>query len=464
MGGSEECGTALVGERRSHSLVTLPAEESLSPAGLVADRGHQVSVRLPSVSVMEQPIVPFDIDIPQTDLDDLNRRLENTRWPEEPPGVGWDNGIPVGYLRELADYWRTRYDWRAEERKLNALPQFTTEIDGHDVHFVHVRSPEPNALPLVLTHGWPGSIVEFLEVIGPLADPRAHGGDPADAFHVVAPSPPGFTLSGPTRETGWTVARVARAWAELMRRLGYPRYVAHGGDFGALVSRELGLIDSEHVAALHLTLLVSASATPENADFSVEAEKRSVEKGYRYDYELSGYAAIQSTKPQLISYGLTDSPIAQLAWIADGFKSWTDSTNVPEDAVDRDAMLTNVMLYWLTGTAGSSARYYKEGVETWGELEPESSVPTAVAVFPHDIHLPFRRLAERNNNIVRWTEFDRGGHFGAMEEPDLFIDDLRESFRAYRGPRSPTELSTSIPSVCCRASVHSTGSGPRRRS
>lgn len=381
---------------------------------------------------MNQPITPFRIDIPQADLDDLARRLGNTRWPEEPPGVGWSNGIPVAYLRELAEYWRTRYDWRAQERKLNSLPQFTTEIDGHRVHFLHVRSPEPDALPLVLTHGWPGSIVEFLDVLDPLADPRAHGGNPADAFHLVVPSPPGFTLSGPTREAGWSVTRVAKAWAELMRRLDYSRYVAHGGDFGSLISRELGRIDSEHVVALHLTSLPSASAKSENADLSIESEKRSIEKGYRYNYELSGYAWIQSTKPQLIAYGLTDSPVTQLAWIADGFKAWTDSTDVPEDAVDRDALLTNVMLYWLTGTAGSSARYYKEGVEAWGEPEPESQVPTAVAVFPHDIALPIRKLAERNNNIVRWTEFDRGGHFAAMEEPDLVIGDLREFFRDYR--------------------------------
>jgi pimeloyl-ACP methyl ester carboxylesterase len=380
-------------------------------------------------------IRPFKLDVSRADLDDLRDRLHRTRWPDEPAGVGWSHGIPVGYLRELAAYWATTYDWRKQEARLNAFPQFTTELDGHRVHFVHVRSPEPDALPLVLTHGWPGSIVEFLEVIGPLADPRAHGGDPADAFHVVVPSPPGFGLSGPTRETGWTVARVADAWAELMRRLGYDRYVAHGGDFGALTSRALGLAHPEQVAAVHLTQVFDASATAENADLSVEAEKRSVEAGYRYEYELGGYAAIQATRPQLIAYGLTDSPVFQLAWIADGFKQWTDSTDVPEDAVDRDALLTNVMLYWLTGTAGSSARYYKEGTETWGEPEPPSPVPTAVAVFPHDIAIPVRRLAERNHNIVRWTEFDRGGHFAAMEEPDLLIGDLREAFRDYRSRR-----------------------------
>jgi pimeloyl-ACP methyl ester carboxylesterase len=293
--------------------------------------------------------------VPQAQLDDLARRLEQTRWPDEPSRVGWSHGIPVGYLRELAEYWRAGYDWRAQEARLNRFPQFTTDLDGHPVHFVNVRSPEPAALPLVLTHGWPGSIVEFLELIGPLTDPRAHGGDPADAFHVVVPSPPGFGLSGPTRETGWTVARVARAWAELMDRLGDDRYVAHGGDFGALTSRALGLAQPERVAAVHVTQVFDASATAETADFSVEAEKRSVEAGYRYEYELGGYAAIQSTRPQLIAYGLTDSPVFQLAWIADGFKQWTDSTDVPEDAVDRDAMLTNVMLYWLTGTTTSCA-------------------------------------------------------------------------------------------------------------
>jgi pimeloyl-ACP methyl ester carboxylesterase len=385
---------------------------------------------------MSEDIRPFRIDIPQAALDDLHRRLDHTRWPEEPAGLGWSYGIPVDYLRELAHYWRTQYDWRAHEARLNELPQFTTELDGHEVHFIHVRSPEPDAdanpLPLLLTHGWPGSFVEFLDTIKPLTDPRNHGGNPEDAFHLVIPTPPGFGFSGPTRESPWTVERIARAWAELMRRLGYERYAAHGGDLGALVSRELGMLDPDHLVALHLTSVFSATADQETADFSIENEKRSVEKQYTYEYELGGYAAIQGTKPLLMAYGLTDSPIAQLAWIADGFKAWTDSENVPEDAVDRDALLTNVMLYWLTGTAGSSARYYKEGFSGWGQLEPDSATPLNVAVFPHDISLPIRRLAERNNNVVRWTEFDRGGHFGAMEEPDLIVADLREALRAYR--------------------------------
>lgn len=377
-------------------------------------------------------IRPFRIEVPQADLDDLHDRLARTRFPDGLPDVGWDYGVPPDYIKELAQYWQTSYDWRKHEARLNEFPQFTTEIDDQNVHFLHVRSPEPEALPLILTHGWPGSVVEFMDIIGPLTDPRAYGGDPADAFHLIVPSLPGFGFSGPTHETGWTVARVARVWIELMSRLGYERYAAHGGDFGAAISRELGLADPEHVVALHVTQIFSAGATAENADFSVEEEQRSVEAGYRYEYELGGYAMIQGTRPQLIAYGLTDSPVFQLAWIADGFKEWTDSINVPEDAVDRDALLTNVMLYWLTGTAGSSARYYKEGTETWGEPEPPSPVPTAVAVFPHDIAVPIRRLAEENHNIVRWTEFDRGGHFPALEVPDLLIGDLRKALRNFR--------------------------------
>jgi microsomal epoxide hydrolase len=376
-------------------------------------------------------IRPYRITIPESQLDDLNRRLDATRWPDEAPGVGWSHGIPLSYLRELAGYWRTRYDWRAQEARLNSFPQFRTEIDGHDVHFLHVRSAVPDALPLVLTHGWPGSIVEFLDVIGPLTDPAAHGGDPADAFHVVVPTLPGFGFSGPT-PGGWSVKRVAPAWAELMRRLGYDRYAAHGSDFGAGVSRELGLIDPEHLVAVHLTQIFSATVTAENADMSEPAERRAVEQGYRYEYELGAYGMLQASRPQTLAYALTDSPVGQLGWIAERFKDWTDSTDVPEDAVDRDALLTNVMVYWLNGTAGSSARYYRDGAENWGQPDPPSTVPTAVAVLPHDIGSPVRRIAERTNKIVRWTEFDRGGHFAAMEEPDLVVADLRAAMRDYR--------------------------------
>ncbi len=376
-------------------------------------------------------IRPFSIDIPQADLDDLHERLARTRWPDELPGAGWSRGIPLTYMRELAEYWRSAYDWRAEEARLNRFPQFTTTIDGQNVHFLHVRSPEPDALPLIITHGWPGSVAEFIEVIGPLSDPRSRGGDPRDAFHVVAPSIPGFRFSGPTREAGWNVRRIATAWAELMRRLGYERYGAQGGDWGSGISRDLGIIDPEHVAGVHLNMLLTfPTGDPSQMDLT-EDEKGRLAGLTRFNRELSGYSVIQSTRPQTLAYGLTDSPAGQLAWIVEKFKDWTDSSQVPEDAVDRDRMLTNVMLYWLTGTANSSARLYQEAAASWGRVEP-STTPTGVAVFPRDIGRPVRRFAEMNNNIVHWSEFDRGGHFAAMEEPDLLVGDVRTFFRKVR--------------------------------
>ena len=377
-------------------------------------------------------IRPFRVDVPQADLDDLHDRLARTRWPDELPGVGWAYGIPLGYVKELAGYWRTAYDWRRHEARLNEFPQFTTTVDGQNVHFLHVRSPEADALPLVITHGWPGSIVEFMEILGPLADPRAHGGDPADAFDVVAPSIPGYGFSGPTHETGWDVRRVARAVAELMGRLGYDRYGAHGGDWGARISRDLGLLEPDHVAGVHVTML-TPRVQPEDQATLTEEERRRLERLERFRREGMGYGMIQSTRPQALAYGLTDSPAGQLAWIVEKFKEWTDSTDRPEDAVDRDQLLTNVAVYWLTGTAGSSARLYYESARLggWAPEQP-STVPTGVAVFPYEIAPPIRRFAERTNNIVHWSEFDRGGHFAAMEEPDLVIGDVREFFRRLR--------------------------------
>ena len=385
-----------------------------------------------SVSGMadDEQVHPFRIEIPQADLDDLGARLARTRWPDQLQGVGWDYGIPLGYLRDLAEYWRTTYDWRVHERRLNDFPQFTTTIDGQRVHFVHVRSAEPNAVPLIMTHGWPGSIVEFTEVIGPLTNPRAHGGDPADAFHLVVPSIPGYGFSGPTLEPGWNVHRIALAWDELMTRLGFERYGAQGGDWGASISRELGISAPDHIIGVHLNMLIP-QGVPDQPDLTV-AERGRLDRSRQFRSTGMGYGAIQSTRPQTLAYALTDSPAGQLAWIAEKFYEWTDG-DLPDDAVDRDQMLTNITLYWLTGTAGSSARLYFEAARSgaWGP-PAHSAVPTGVAVFPYEIAPPVRRFAELSNNIVHWSEFDRGGHFAAMEEPDLLVADVRQFFRQLR--------------------------------
>ncbi|PKW05904.1 Pimeloyl-ACP methyl ester carboxylesterase [Streptomyces sp. 1222.5] len=390
-----------------------------------------------------ESIEPFRLSVPQSDLDDLYDRLDRTRWPAELPGAGWEYGVPAGYLRDLVRYWRHTYDWRAAEAELNRWPQYTTTIDGANVHFAQVPSPEPDATPLVLTHGWPGSIVEFLDVVGPLTDPVAHGGDAADAFHVVVPSLPGFGLSGPTTEPGWEAGRVADAWAELMRRLGHERFGVQGGDWGAAVSRELGRAHSDRVIGVHLNLLPGGQAATEPTEDELaglgpeerERTLRSWRRWAEWSREGTGYAVLQSTRPHTLAYALTDSPVGQLAWIVEKFREWSDSEELPEEAVGRDRLLTNVMLYWLTGTAGSSGRIYYERAHAVGRAarptEP-SAAPTALALFPAEPQIALRHKAERTENLVRWTEFDRGGHFAAMEEPDLLVDDVRAFFRQLR--------------------------------
>jgi pimeloyl-ACP methyl ester carboxylesterase len=370
-------------------------------------------------------IMPFRIAIPDADLDELRQRLLATRWPDEIPDVAWDYGIPLRETQDLAAYWLEGFDWRTWEARLNAFPQFQTTIDQQNVHYLHVRSPEPDAMPLILSHGWPGSILEFINVIGPLSDPRAHGGDPDDAFHVVVPSIPGFGFSGPTRERGWDVRRIARAWQTLMARLGYDRYGAQGGDWGSAISRDLGLVAPEHVIGVHLNYLRINPPAEEVSLRPGEAER--IEKLKQYNASIPGYIGIQSTKPQTLAYGLTDSPTGQLAWIAEKFHAWTD----PRTRVDRDYMLANISLYWLTRTAGSSARIYYESARGRGIPNP-CPVPMGVAVFPHDILQPVRSFAERVYDIRHWSEFDRGGHFAAMEVPDLLTADIRDFFRPLR--------------------------------
>jgi microsomal epoxide hydrolase len=381
------------------------------------------------VSDTNTDVRPFRIEVEQAEIDDLRERLGRTRWPDELPGAEWDYGIPLRQVKELAAYWADGYDWRKHEAGLNEFPQYTTTIDGQRIHFLHARSNEPNAVPLLLTHGWPGSVVEFTKVIGPLVDPRAHGGDAADAFHVVAPSIPGYAFSGPTTDKGWDVKRVAAAFDQLMRRLGYERYGAQGGDWGSTISRQLALSEPDHVIGLHVNMLASPpSGDPEEMKLLTDKEKSFVESANRFRQQGSGYFMIQSSRPQTLSYGLTDSPAGLLAWIGEKFHEWSDQP------IDRDQMLTNISVYWFTGTANSSARLYFEFSHTggsWGRVET-CTVPTGVAVFPREIAPPIRRFAERSNNIVHWSEFDRGGHFAAMEEPDALVNDVRSFFRLVR--------------------------------
>jgi epoxide hydrolase len=378
---------------------------------------------------------PFRLDIADDTLEDLRDRLARTRWPAPMPGRGWSRGVDQAYLRELAGYWRDGYDWRAQEAELNKLPQFTTTIDGTNLHFLHVRSDHADATPVILTHGWPGSIIEFLDVIGPLTDPTAHGGEPGDAFHVVIPSIPGFGLSGPTPDAGWDSYRIATAFAELMSLLGYDRYLAQGGDFGAFVAPDLARVAGEHVIGVHVNaatvgFIPMGEVDEETAASLTQTERARLARLGAFLADGNGYFQIQATRPNTLGFALNDSPAGQLAWIVEKFKEWTHpSGELPERSVSRDRMLTNVMLYWLTGTGASSAHLYYESAHSSHWPTP-SGVPTGVAAFAEDVAI--RRFAEPLNNIVHWTDFDQGGHFAAMERPDLLAGDLRAFARTLR--------------------------------
>jgi epoxide hydrolase len=361
----------------------------------------------------DEEIRPYRAEFPQADLDDLLDRLSRTRWPDELPGVGDAYGVPLAYVRELSEYWRTSYDWRAWEARFNAYPQFVTTIDGQDIHLFHVRSSEPDALPLILTHGWPGSVVEYLDVIEPLST-----GEGGVAFDLVIPSLPGYGFSGPTHETGWNRYRMAKAWAQLMRRLGYERYGAVGNDAGSMINPELGRIDGDHMIGSHVTQIFSfPSGDPaEMADLTEEEQGQLGTLQWFYENKFS-FNQVMSQQPQTIAYGLTDSPVALLAWNAQLFG---------ED-LDADFILTNVTLYWLTGTGGSAARLYYEDAQATPPTEP-TTMPTAVAAFGGDFS-GVRRFAERDHkNIVSWTTYDHGGHFAAHKVPDLLVADIRAFF------------------------------------
>ncbi|MQA25108.1 MAG: alpha/beta fold hydrolase [Micromonosporaceae bacterium] len=366
-------------------------------------------------------IRPFRIDIAQAELDDLANRLDQTRWPDELPGVDWSYGVPLEYVKELAAYWRDGYDWRVWEAKLNAYPQFTTTIDGQNVHFLHVRSPEPDATPLILTHGWPGSIVEYLDVIDALTDPRSRGGDPADAFHLVIPSVPGFGWSGPTSEKGWNRRRIAQAWTELMRRLGYDRYGAVGNDLGSFVSPEVGRVGGEHVIGVHVTQIFSfPSGDPSEFEGLSAADVAAVKHMKWFWENLGAYNLMQAQQPQTLAYALLDSPTGLLGW----------NVQLLRD-LDKDFILTNVMIYWLTRTAGSAARIYYEDDKAEHPSEP-TSFPLGLAGFGNDFK-SIRRFSERDHkNIVSWNEYDIGGHYAAHQAPDVLVGDIRAFYRSLR--------------------------------
>lgn len=378
-------------------------------------------------------IRPFSIDIAESVLDDLRARLRNTRWPEAETVDDWSQGVPLGYVQELCAHWADGYDWRAREAALNRFDQFTTEIDGLDVHFVHQRSPHDDALPLLLSHGWPGSIVEFHKVIEPLTNPTDHGADASDAFHVVAPSLPGYGFSGKPAATGWGVEKIGTTFAELMARLGHDRYVAQGGDWGSAITHAVGSLDADHCAAIHMTLAMGAR--PGDVSDPSPEEARALERAKYYRDWDSGYSKQQSTRPQSLGYGLTDSPSGQAAWIIEKFWAWMDcgegDDRHPENVVDRDELLDNVMLYWLNATAASSARLYWE---SFGSIRPmEVTIPVGFASFAGEIVPPIRSWVEpRYPGLCHWAEYDRGGHFAAFEVPDTFVDELRTYFRRFR--------------------------------
>lgn len=373
---------------------------------------------------------PFRIDIPARDIDELTARLAATRWPAELPGVGWDYGIPTSYVRSLADYWRTGFDWRAQESALNAYPQFVSDIEGQRMHFVHVRSEVPDALPLVLVHGWP--FADFRALIGPLTDPVAHGGNASDAFHLVIPTLPGFGFSGPTTEPGAAATeRCTERIAALMAGLGYDRYGAHGGDAGSFIAPGLGRIDTDHVVGVHLNDPITIPSWDEDGTGFSERDREKLAALQDWSgSQTSGYAGIHSTRPQTLAPAVTDSPAGLLAWVVDVVHTYMNpAAELPEDAIDKDQLLAAMSVVWFTETAGSSMLLYKES-GVWGADLPNSGVPTGVAVFPGSGTI--RAIAERQNTVVHWSEFDRGGHFASMEAPDLLTADLRTFFAGLR--------------------------------
>jgi pimeloyl-ACP methyl ester carboxylesterase len=386
-----------------------------------------------SIPPAKETVEPFTISVPRSAIEDLKRRLEATRWPERETVHDWSQGVPLDKAKALIAYWRDRYDWRRFEARANTFPQFRTKIDGLGIHFIHVRSQHANALPIILTHGWPGSFVEFLEIIGPLSDPTRHGGRAEDAFHVVVPSLPGFAFSDKPTETGWDVVRIARAWTTLMQRLGYDRWVAQGGDWGSGVTHALGRLQPQGLIAAHVNWPLVFPATPPTNP--TPAEKRAIDRAASFGSDQNGYFQIHATRPQTIGYPLADSAAGQALWIYEKFQAWTDNKGNPEDALPVDSMLDDISLYWFTDTAASSARIYWENTKSGranisqGRIE----LPMAASIFPHEIFCPPKQWAEAAwPKLFYWNELDKGGHFAAFEQPGLFVDEMRKAFRSRR--------------------------------
>jgi epoxide hydrolase len=373
---------------------------------------------------MNTEIIPFRISVPEADLADLRRRLAGTRWPEAETVEDWSQGTPLTYIQELCKYWSRDYDWRSSEAALNTLPQFRNRIDGLDLHFVHARSPHPDALPIVLTHGWPGSFAEFLDVVRPLTHPD----DPADAFHVVCPSLPGFAFSGKPDRPGFGVEHIASMWSELMSRLGYERYAAHGGDFGSFITAHLGAVDAERLAGIHITM--PFAAPPAHQVELSERDIAGLSALKAFGATGSGYSAIQSTRPQSLAYGLTDSPAGLLGWIVEKFWAWSDHPGDLEKAIARDRVLETVMIYWLTSSAASSARLYWESHDKSPMLPVP--VPTGCTLFPGDARMPKAWCEGRFTDLRYWRDLESGGHFPALECPEVLVGELRTFFRTLR--------------------------------
>jgi len=378
---------------------------------------------------MSAEVAPFRLAVDEAELIELRRRLTATRWPEAETVDDWSQGAPLADVKALCAYWREHYDWRRCESMLNGFGQFKTEIDGLRIHFLHVRSPHEDALPIVLTHGWPGSVIEFHKAIAPLTEPERHGGRAEDAFHVVVPSLPGYGFSDKPAHTGWNIPHIGPAWVELMRRLGYARWVAQGGDWGSAVTLPIAQMAPPECLAVHLNMVLARPIESELTTLT-EREKAAVARMDRHFQDGTGYSKQQSTRPQTLGYGLADSPAGQAAWIYEKYREWADCQGDPRNAFSLDEMLDNIMLYWLPGTGASSARLYWESFEASFGPRPTIAMPIGCSIFPEETIRPSRHWAERNfANIFYWNDVEKGGHFAAFEQPDLFVRELRDCFR-----------------------------------